>query len=45
MFGKHESLMTPEKIAEHLETETIPSIMKALVVLDVKDPDFNGQDV
>lgn len=45
MFGKHESLMTPEKIAEHLETETIPSIMKALVTLDVKDPDFNGQDV
>lgn len=45
MFGKHESLMTPEKIAEHLETKTIPSIMKALVTLDAKDPDFSGQDV
>ena len=45
IFRKHESLMTPEEIAKHLETETIPSIMKALVVLDIKDPDFNGQEV
>lgn len=42
MFAKSPAT---EDIAKHLESETIPSIVKALVVLDIKDPNFNGQEV
>lgn len=37
LFGKPEKSITIEQIANHLEQETIPSIIKALVTLDVKD--------
>lgn len=36
--------VAPEDIAKHLELETIPSIVKALVVLDVKNLDFRRRD-
>ena len=35
--GSFEDPIPPEDIAKHLESETIPSIIKALVTLDVKD--------
>lgn len=44
MFGMQAPVKL-EYIAKHLESETIPSIVKALVVLDIKDPNFNGQEV
>lgn len=45
IFGMSEKTIPVEQIGKHLEIETIPSILKALVVLDVKDPDFNSQEV
>jgi hypothetical protein len=44
MFGMSEKTIPVEQIGKHLETETIPSILKALVVLDVNDLDFRRRD-
>lgn len=40
IFDMTEQSIPVEQIGKHLEIETIPSILKALVVLDVKDLDF-----
>lgn len=45
MFGSSKSVPSPAEIAEHLETETIPSIFRALVTLDVKHQHFNGMQL
>lgn len=45
IHGSTEEAAKLETIEAHLKNETIPSIIKALVEIDLKNPDFDGQTI